>query len=271
MGIWHEPSSKNAFQLSVVSVLLTMVAAIIGIVYYVTQGSVLCLVFGLENVVDWLSSVVVLWRFYAPGKLTQEREDILRKREVRASTAISFILVLLGMGVIGTAAYDLKYGAESEYDMKLVIGIAFSSILIFGTLTILKFHYSRQLDSESLYKDGFCSLIGTVLAVALFVNTLVIRANPDLWWLDPFVAMVCGFAALTVGMHSIVVLCKRRVPICQPSWWLMSRGDGKDAPKTSGDDVDGNGSTTTDLELTVSGNKREDFGGGATTFSNEVV
>lgn len=267
MGIWREPSSKNAFVLSVVSVLFTLVAAVIGIGYYMSTGSALCLVFGLENCVDFLSDVVVLWRFFSPGRLTPEREELLRKRELRASTAISFILILLGLSVIATSSYDLKNGAENQYEMALVIGIAFSSIFIFGTLAIFKFHYASRLDSSSLYKDGVCSLIGTVMAVALFINTLIIRANPQVWWLDPLVAMLCGLGALLFGMQSVLVLCRRGVPICQLSWWLMSRGDGKEMNSdlfTRPSSEDG----TSDLEMSKN---KLDGETGTTTLSNEVV
>lgn len=267
MGIWREPSSKNAFVLSVVGTVIESTATVVAIGYYMTSGSALSLVFGLENLVDVLSSVVVLWRFFSPGRLTPEREELLRKRELRASTAISFILVLLGAAVISTSSYHLKHGAEAQDEMTLVIVIAFSSVLIFGTLTIFKFHYASRLDSSSLYKDGFCSLIGTVLAVSLFINTLIIRANPQVWWLDPLVALLCGFVALTYGMHSVLVLCKQRVPICQLSWWLMSRGDGKETVSRSStrpSSEDG----TSDLEMREN---KLDGETGTTTLSNEMV
>lgn len=259
MGCWREPTARNAWALSIVSVFCTFIAAFIGIGFYVTAGSALCLVFGLENVVDFLSSVVVLWRFFTPRKITPEREELLRKRELRSSTLISFILILLGIGVISSASYDLVNGAENDYDLQLVIGIAFSSILIFGALCVFKFQYANKLESSSLFKDGVCSLIGTVLAAALFVNTLIIRANPDVWWLDPLVAMLAGIVALFYGMYSVILLCRKRVPICQLSWWLMSRGDGK-----------ANAAHSTESDLEMSENEKEDEGG-ATTLSNEVV
>lgn len=51
MSFWREPTAKNAFVLSLISVLFTLIAAFIGIGYYMTTGSTLTLVFGLENVV----------------------------------------------------------------------------------------------------------------------------------------------------------------------------------------------------------------------------
>mmetsp|Transcript_55321 Transcript_55321/g.134363 ORF Transcript_55321/g.134363 Transcript_55321/m.134363 type:complete len:283 (+) Transcript_55321:240-1088(+) len=256
MSVWNDPSAKNAFILSVVSVLFTLIAASVGIGYYMTTGSSLTLVFGLENVVDFLSSVVVLWRFFVPGKMTKEREELLKSREVRASTAISFIMILLGLGVVASSSYDLSNGAENDHEMKVVIAISFFSVFVFGSLTIFKFRYAKLLESESLFKDGLCSLIGTILAIALFINTLIIQSNPSLWWLDPFVALICGIVALIMGCYSVIVMwCVKRVPICSCSWWFMSRGDGSGVkPSPDQDDNDEDGTATaaagrSDLEM----------------------
>jgi hypothetical protein len=161
--------------------------------------------------------------------MTKEREELLLKRETRASMAISFILMLLGVGVIATAAGDLAGGAETAYDLEVVLAISFFSIFIFGSLTVVKFRFANKLSSASLYKDGICSLIGTVLASALFVNTLIIEQAPSVWWLDPVVAIIAGFAALGIGIHAIVVASfVQGLPIFTLSWWLMSQGDGMD-------------------------------------------
>ena len=153
------------------------------------------LVYGLENIVDWISSVIVLWRFYCPGEMTKQREDLLLKREKRASMGISIILALLGMGVIFTASSDLHNGPESSYDLATIYVMAFFSVFLFSFLTILKFHYGNKLQSASLYKDGICSLIGTTLSIALFINTILIDHYPGLWWMDPIVALFAGILA----------------------------------------------------------------------------
>jgi hypothetical protein len=43
----------------------------------------LCLVYGLENLVDFLSDAVVLWRFFAPSTVDEALERQLRHREER--------------------------------------------------------------------------------------------------------------------------------------------------------------------------------------------
>jgi len=243
---WNEPNGKDAFNLSWISVLLTLLAAIGGLVFYVETGSALCLVFGLENCVDFMSSVVVLWRFYCPGELTEERNKQLLHREKRASMAISFILILLGLGVIVAAADDLSNGAESARDLRIVLAISFVSIFIFGSLTLVKFRFANRLHSASLYKDGICSLIGTVLAASLFADTLIVEAAPTVWWLDPLVAMICGIVALGIGLHAVVVAsCFKGLPLFTLQWWFLSQGDGMDevegrslGPKDFGEETD---------------------------------
>jgi len=240
MSCWKEPNIKHAFALSWMSVILTIIFAVTAIVYYMTTGSAMCLVFGLENIVDFMSSVVVLWRFWASGKMTKEREKILKRRELRASMAISLILMILGMGVISTSSYDIARGPGAGYDLDVILGMAVASVFIFGSLAMFKFQYANALASESLYKDGVCSLIGTILAAALFTNTLIIRRKPNVWWVDPCVAMVCGFAALFVGFHSIFVAwMHRRIPIFSLSWWKMSRGDGSAVYRQRNDNTNG--------------------------------
>lgn len=283
MSWWHEPSTKDAFVLSWVSTIITIVFAITGIAYYKTSGSAMCLVFGLENLVDFLSSLVVLWRFWAKGKMTREREKTLKRRELRASMAISLILMLLGMGVIGTSSFDIAIGPGAGYNLDVVLAMAGTSLFCFGGLALFKFQYANAMASESLYKDGVCSLIGTILAAALFTNTLIIRRRPAIWWLDPVVAMICGFSALFLGCHSIFVAWKhRRVPILQLSWWLMSRGDGKTYGKTrtsredekDDDDDDENddesdGEETPAIQMTKK--KAVEKADGSTKLSNEIV
>jgi hypothetical protein len=204
----------------------------------------------------------------------------LKRRELRASMAISIILILLGFGVIATSSFDIAMGpVTNQVEMDIIIYIAGFSVFIFGALTIFKFHYAHALSSESLYKDGVCSLIGTILASALFVNTIIIKSRPEIWWLDPFVAMVCGFAALFIGIHSLYVSWKhKRVPICSLSWWMMSRGgSAANTNNNNNDNDDGSNNNNepgmspkaSDLEM-----KESNSGGGlesTTNLSGEIV
>ena len=145
--------------------------------------------------------MVVMWRFYLPRK-DPDREALLMKREKRASIAISFILALLGVAVLIAALEDFAKKETKD---------------------------GKKLQSASLKKDAICSLIGTILSASLFVNTLIIMGQSKAWWLDPFVAFSCAIGSLIYGLSSIYrAYVVQGIPVCNPSWWLMSQGDGMD-------------------------------------------
>jgi divalent metal cation (Fe/Co/Zn/Cd) transporter len=217
----------------------------------------------LENCVDFLSSVVVLWRFFAPSKIDDAVEEKLRRREKRASIAISFILVVLGLAIILTALDDLTRGKEDTDQLKTVVLISFISIFVFGILAMFKFKYALVLESPSLYKDGICSLIGTVLSGALFINTLIINTVPGVWWIDPLVAVGAGIAAIIIGGRAVwEARYKDSLPIFTLSWWMLSKGDGGDersgrplGPEDFPENKDANGNA---LEMPQVNNEEEE-------------
>uniref|UniRef100_A0A7R9WDX3 Cation efflux protein transmembrane domain-containing protein n=1 Tax=Pseudictyota dubia TaxID=2749911 RepID=A0A7R9WDX3_9STRA len=226
---WTEPNSTHAFVLSVFSVIVTACAGIGGCVAYGVTGSSLMLCYGLENLVDFLSSVVVCWRFFSPGGTTSAHEADLRKREKRASLAISFILALLGIGVIVASIEDFTHGEETMANLRRIILTAVFSVIVFGTMTAIKFHYAKMLQSASMQKDAICSLLGTILSGSLFINSLIIMEESEAWWLDPLIALGCGTAALLIGLRSIYrAYVIQGIPVCNPKWWLTSQGDGTD-------------------------------------------
>ena len=226
-----KPTTKDAYRLSIVSLLCTVAGAAGGIVLFTNTGSSLCLVFGLESCVDFLSSVVVLWRFFAPSDVSPELEHRLRQRERRASVGISFVLVMLGIGVFGAALNDFRRGQEDVEQYKKIIGLSFLSCIVFGILSLIKFRYADALDSASLYKDGLCSLIGTILSGALFVDSILIEISLSLWWIDPFVALGCGIAAFYLGVSALYLASTvEKTPIFSMTWWFLSHGVGESIP-----------------------------------------
>jgi len=228
-------------------------------VSYVYTGSSLMLCFGLENFVDFFSSVIVLWRFYLPsGKADDARLAVLQQREKRASLAISMILGLLGIGVVISAAHDFTLGREDDKNLDILLIVSFVSILVFGVLTVIKFHYAWKLGSAALKKDGLCSLIGTVLSSSLFFDTILVMEIPQIWWIDPTIAMLCGLASLAIGFYSVMYALLQGVPIYNIKWWLNSTGDGSD--EISGRQLE-------DADLATSANRDKDTNGGDTELT----
>ncbi|GAX20025.1 hypothetical protein FisN_1Lh494 [Fistulifera solaris] len=234
MGLkcWSDPTIKDAYRLAVACLVITFLTAFGGIAIWMRQDLSLALAFGLENCVDFLSDAIVLWRFFAPHQLDEDVKAKLEGREVRASVAISFILVFLGLQVIIAALNDFAQGRQEETEKEAALVLSFFSILVFGAIALIKIRYSKALDSESLYKDAICSLIGAILAAALFLNTLIIDSSPEAWWMDPFIAFIAGILAFFYGVYTLhVARSQEHHAIFSLSWWRSS-GEVADRPPT---------------------------------------
>lgn len=226
---WSDPTSHHAFVLSWISLVVTIIAAIVGVVGSVSLQSPLLLVYGLENFIDFFSSAIVVWRFYTPSSELNEqdadRDARLEAREKRASVAITVVIAILGFSAILSSVNNLVDGDEAApSDLWTLYYLSFVSLLVFGTLALFKLRYAAQLKSSSLKKDGICSAIGAILALALFVNTFVdLTSHGVLWWLDPVVAFVCGIGCLIYGLRGIYKAYVRdNLPIFSISWWRQS-------------------------------------------------
>lgn len=193
---------------------------------------------------DFLSSVVVLWRFFAPWSLDDALERKLQSREERASMAISFIMVLLGFFIISSSVADASRGREDAYEYALVWSLAFLSFFVFGILTALKLRFAKKLECDSLYKDGLCSLIGTALSFAIVITTLIAAEVPAIWWIDPFMAFIAGMVALALGMKAMYDATTAGKRIFTLEWW-------KTEGPSSGEEENGIESNNKDLDLDV--------------------
>jgi len=175
----------------------------------------------LENLVDFLSSVIVLWRFYVPKTLTKDLELKLEAREERASILIYIILGMLGVFILCESIDNLTSESDGIDSIELVIVLSCFSIIVDATMATFKFHYSKRLNSPALFKDGVCSTMGTLLSIALLINACIIKAHPEIWYIDPTASFVGGLIAIFLGLQIIYEsICVQKLPIWSLKWWL---------------------------------------------------
>lgn len=186
--------------------------------------STLILAFGLENFVDFVSSMVVLWRFYCPHGCDEAKLAKLKKREERASVAISIVIGILGLFVFSIGVLDMTKD-DKDTDLSLLFATSLASILVFGSLTLVKFKYASELASASLYKDAVCSLIGTCLSASLLLTTSIIGYAPGAWYIDPVASLAIGVCAIVYGFRVVLKMVRNGVPIFHYEWWVTKRDD----------------------------------------------
>lgn len=170
---WYKPTAVHAYKISVISCVITFLAFIIGLIAFNAAQSPAMLGFALENIVDLMSSMVVVWRFYAGGAdLSPEVVEKMDRREKRASILIAVILFVLGITVMSVAVGHLVEENHGD-NVGLLIGLSFPSLLVFGGLAVVKFRMSDMLGSPSFKKDAACSLFGAILSFGVFFGSCI--------------------------------------------------------------------------------------------------
>mmetsp|Transcript_13381 Transcript_13381/g.53684 ORF Transcript_13381/g.53684 Transcript_13381/m.53684 type:complete len:273 (-) Transcript_13381:588-1406(-) len=206
------PGLQEAYELSVLSLVASLVAVIMGAVSAIQTRSATALGYSLENTVDFLGSLLVLWRF--AGASQYESKHAVESREQRADAGISIMFVVLGGVVAGDAVKDMV-DHDGDRDLVELIAMYSPSVVVFVLLGAAKIHVGRSVKSHSLQKDGACSLAGALLSAGVLVSA-VIEDFTDIRWIDSFIAIIvasglaatgiCSLPRLRATRHSMVVV-----------------------------------------------------------------
>ena len=191
---------REAFVLSWLSLVLTMIAFICGLFIAVSSSSSATLGFALENSVDFISSALVCWRFWGGGKTVPEETLLLREKRSSVGIALSFCLLAV---VVGSVAIGHLSTSEVPSDVGLLLGLAIPSAMIFSVLGGLKMHVGIATRSPSMKKDAACSLCGAVLSLGVVFGVAAAKSTHEkVWWLDAVVAVVVSVGLLVYGVFS---------------------------------------------------------------------
>eukprot|EP00322_Chrysochromulina_rotalis_P028669 CAMPEP_0115851422 /NCGR_PEP_ID=MMETSP0287-20121206/12475_1 /TAXON_ID=412157 /ORGANISM="Chrysochromulina rotalis, Strain UIO044" /LENGTH=321 /DNA_ID=CAMNT_0003305457 /DNA_START=32 /DNA_END=998 /DNA_ORIENTATION=- len=201
---WSAPGVREAFFLAWLSLLLTVIAFAVGLSLAFVTSSSATLGFALENAVDFLSSVLVCWRFWGGG--TSVPEATLALREKRASVGIAIAFILLAI-VVGGVAIGHMASEEAPSHVGALLGLAVPSAMAFGTLGGLKLWVGIMTDSPAMRKDGLCSLCGALLSVGVIAGVIATDSSHGaVWWVDAMVAIVVSVGLLLHGILSAFAL-----------------------------------------------------------------
>jgi hypothetical protein len=127
----------------------------------------------------------------------------------------------LGLFLICVGIVDILV-AEADTDVDFLFIGSLISIIFCGALAIIKFKYAADLDSQSMYKDGICSLIGVCLSASLLLTTAIIESFPAAWYIDPVASLVLGVGASVYGFKLVIDMIQSGVPIFHRNWWTTS-------------------------------------------------
>lgn len=198
-------TTKDAYNVSLVSLLCTIAAVVAGLFITLNSHSSSTLGFALENLVDTLGSVLILWRFD-----TNHTDEVLERREVRSDVGLALMFVALGATVSGNAAAHL-YSRERLKDQLALLSLAAPSVLLFACLARYKWRVAVAIGSASLKKDAICSFCGALMSLGVLLS-YVLDAHGGIWWADAAIAAAVG---LGLALYGALVLLRKR----GTKWW----------------------------------------------------
>ncbi len=210
---WQRPGIREAYELSVVSLVASGVAVIMGAVSTGQTDSATALGYTLENCVDFLGSVLVLWRFSGGGDGVPK--DVLDRREKRADAGISAMFVVLAVVVCVDAGRELALH-ERDRDIVELIVLYTPSTVLFVALGGAKLHVGMAIKSPALRKDGMCSLAGALMSTGVLASA-VIEETTDIWWVDCMVAILVAAALGAKGASTLW-----RTAEAGTAWWTWA-------------------------------------------------
>lgn len=185
----------RARKVSIASLVASVVAACLGLGIGVSEEVLSLVGFGVESLLDGISSALVLWRFKR-GKKRQHADmdaamrhkmqrDARRERNSAIGIGATFVAsacILLTSSVIKWLAYDPDDPThKQEENSGAYYGtlLSWPSAFVFGGLAAVKFRLARELQSQVLKKDAFCSVLGAILALIVAIASLIELAASD--------------------------------------------------------------------------------------------
>mmetsp|Transcript_3759 Transcript_3759/g.12251 ORF Transcript_3759/g.12251 Transcript_3759/m.12251 type:complete len:236 (-) Transcript_3759:789-1496(-) len=211
----RRPGNQEAFELSVLSLIASFVAIVMGSLSAVQTRSATALGYALENTVDFGGSCLVLWRFAGANA---DSKQTLESREQRADAGISIMFVLLGLVVFLDAVKNVVFRDEDK-DLVELIALYSPSFVVFLLLGVAKIHVGRCVRSQSLQKDGACSLAGALLSAGVLLSAIV-EHTTNVWWLDSFVAIIVSTGLAAKGVSALVLFARQGKRFWTATFWV---------------------------------------------------
>lgn len=193
---------KWARILAWITIAWNVTEAVVALVAAHLANSPVLLGFGLDSVVESLSSMVMVWRFHH-----LERG---RHREERALRMVGISLLLLATFIAFDATHSLLSYEIPEVS-KLGIALALVSIALMPLLARLKRRIAHEIESGALHADATQTDICWYLAVILLIG-VSLNAVFGWWWADPLAALIMVPLIAKEGIDA--VQCKTACGSC---------------------------------------------------------
>lgn len=183
----------RAKTLSWLSLVWMTVEGAVGITAALAAGSIALLGFGLDSVIEALASMIVIWRFTAHRRLSEDAEQ-------RAQQLVAVSFFLLAPYIAQDAIRTLINGTHPS-ESWAGIGLCVASLVLMPLLGRAKRRLGERLGSAATAGEGTQNMLCAYLAAGVLVG-LALNAAFGAWWVDPVVALAIAALAVNEGRET---------------------------------------------------------------------
>jgi len=189
----------RALALSVFTVLYNALECVVAIFGASTSGSNALFGFGLDSLIESLSGMVMIWRFwrFAPDDDTEQFERV----EHHAARLVAYSFFILSAYIVIDSGSALLQRKVPETSL-IGIGLAIASTIVMPVLFLLKYRLGKSIGSRSLVADSKETLACVLLSIALLLG-LGAHYLWGFWWLDSVTALVIAILIVREGFETL--------------------------------------------------------------------
>jgi len=172
--------------------------AIASVFFGLAAGSIALIGFGLDSIVESMSTVILIDRLGKHGKVSEEKEE---EHEKRALRLVGYMFYLLAAYVAFESARKLLLGQQPEATLPGAV-IAVLSIIIMPFFARYNHQLGHEMGSHALIADSkqtqLCAYMSVALLIGIGLNYLF-----GFWWADPLAGLVIAGLAVQEGRRAL--------------------------------------------------------------------
>ncbi|XP_077998225.1 transmembrane protein 163a-like [Glandiceps talaboti] len=161
----HEKWRRHAVNISILTVVLLVFLGTTFTVLAFKTNSSAALGLAADMMLDSMTSVVVLWRYFSKDNVKCKR------KEQRAAVIIGAIFILCSMIILSKSIYTMVMKeTTSEIILCVLSGLAAVAMTIIATF---KFIIARKLNSRSVLSDAFSSALAALISYSIVIGSII--------------------------------------------------------------------------------------------------
>ena len=215
----------RADHLAIATIVIATVGGIAGLAGYALSDSPATLGFALENVLNVISALIILWRFRG-GWVAFPAPFLAAQREERARVAISFCHLLIAATILVIAFAHLVAPLRLE-SSGMVIGLSLPAFFVFAGLAGAKFYVGFNEHLGSLKRDSACSLASALAALGAATGEAAgyETGHHHVWkgmrglWIDVLISAAVAVGLAYYGLSSLLESASQGYEWWKPPFW----------------------------------------------------